>query len=499
MNKPLFEEGFSRNLTRKKTLVVTVAATALAMLLITWAWMTYTGGDEAKKPLYWVSQMDPDYRSSAPGKCPHGMDLIPVYAEDLAAFNAGPGVVQIAPEVQNQLGVRKVIVESGSLKQVLRTYGRVMPDPDRIIKLSPRVTGWVDILFVTTVGEPVKRGQPLYALYSPQLVDAQERFLEVSKGRDPTQTLKAEGELRALKMDDIAIAQLKNDGAAQQRVIFYAPSDGMVDMLKISEGSYVEPGDMLMAIGAMENVLIELDVFESQASLIQPRQALTFTTPAYPGLVWQGEIDYVYPGLDKKMRTLRFRARVDNAKMLLLPHMQVQAFIALPERKPAILVPRQAIIHIGQQDRAVLDMGEGRFKSVAVTLGESNSEKVEVLDGLQEGDVVVASAHFLIDSESSKTSDFKRMEARDEAASQYPPTWVNAVIKEIDLEERKFRLQHEAIQDWKMPGMTMDFKVVDELNMQSFKVDDRVRVRIADGEPLFQVLDIQPLESGKNP
>lgn len=443
-----------------------------------------------RKPLYWVSQMDPNYRSSAPGKCPHGMDLIPIYAENLTAHNDDPGVVRISAEVQQQMGVRKAQVEFGTLKKALRVYGRVVADPTLVSKITPRVKGWVDLLFVHAPGELVKRGQPLFALYSPELIAAQESFLKALATGNKSAILRSEAELYALNMDDLAIAQLKNDGVPQRSVIFRAPKDGMVDVLKIREGDYVRPREMMLAVGSMENVWLELEVFESQASLIKPGQALTFTTPAHPGIVWEAEIDSLYPHLESSSRSQRFRAKIENIRMLLRPNMQVEALIILPAREPALLVPHSAVINLGAENRVVLDMGEGRFKSVHVVVGESNSEQIEIFEGLQEHDTVVASAHFLIDSESSRTSDFLRMTPLTENAD-FLPTWVNATIKDIQLEERIISLQHERVDDWNMPAMTMDFKVAEDIDMQWLKNGLRVRARIAVGDPLLQILAIQ--------
>lgn len=482
----------------RRNILVIFGLLALISLLLFVA-VQWRGERAERNALYWVSQMDPNYRSSAPGLCPHGMELIPVYAEDLTGFDADPGVVRIAPQVQQQMGVRRAPVEVGQLQQTLRVYGRVVPDAELVQKISPRVKGWVEMLFVHASGESVKRGQPLYALYSPELVQAQEAYLQAFKSRNSSAMLQAEATLRALHMDDLAIAQLKNDGVPQRRVIFRARKDGMVDMLNVSEGDYVRPKDQLMMVASMERVWLDLEIFESQASQLKTGQALRFTAPAYPGLVWEAEIVAIYPDVDKKSRALRFRAAIDNTRMLLRPNMQVEAIVALNKRKPALLVPRSAIIDLGEQQRVVLDAGDGHFKSVRVTPGESNGEQVEILEGLQEGDVVVTSAHFLIDSESSKTTDFLRMEPIIVATPEYPPTWVAATIKEIQREERILRLQHDAVTDWKMPGMTMNFKVVDGVDMRLLKPNQRVQVQIADGDPLFQVMAIKPENSGAAP
>lgn len=488
---PIFELKIGQKLFNYKKVFLLV----VVLVLISFFWLKGSGGGTGKQPLYWVAPMDSNYRRDGPGQSPMGMDLVPVYEE---VSGGGPGIVNISPEIQNQLGVRTVKVGFGSLKQSLRSYGRIIFDRTLVSKLSPRVSGWVDMLFVETEGEAVRQGQPLYSLYSPELIKAQEKYLEVlGKGSD-LQILEAEDDLRVLKVDDLIIARLKDEGVVQQSVIFHAPKDGVLGLLEIGEDYYVEPGKPMLAIGSLESVWVELDVFESQAGLIKPRQFLTFTTPSYPGLIWEGEVDYIYPALEVKSQSLRFRAKIENSKMMLKPNMQVQAFITLPRRASAILVPRQSVISLGHQDRVILNLGEGRFKSVGVVLGESNSDWIEVMDGLEEDDEVVTSAHFLIDSESSKTSDFNRMIALEPAEPQYSSTWVKATLKEVNLEERTLRLQHERIEAWKMPSMTMNFKVVDGVDISNLKIDEQLRVQVADGDPLFQVTLITRLEAESN-
>lgn len=478
-------------LTKRHTYWIVLLALG-AIIFLSWR-QFFTSHEATRQPLYWVAPMDPDYRRDAPGKSPMGMDLIPVYEEDAPA-NTEAGVVKITPQVQNQLGVRTQEVKRKALKLHLRTYGRVNFDRNLVVKLSPRVTGWVDMLFASTEGEAVKRGQPLFALYSPELIRTQEEYLAALTQNNQTNIRKAESGLRALKMDDAAIDQLKTERVAQQSVIFRAPKDGVVGMLNVTEGDYVEPGDPLMAIGSLENVWVEMDIFESQASLIKPRQLISLTTPSYPSLTWEGEVDYIYPALSSREQSLRFRSEIDNPQMRLKPNMHIQGVIALADREAAIVVPRQAVIDLGEQQRVVLELGSGSFKSVEVTVGHSNANEIEVLQGLEEGDRIVTSAHFLIDSESSKKSDFQRMlQPAAEAQSKYPPTWVKATIKEVALQERQLRLQHEYIDAWKMPGMTMNFQASDELRIHDLKPGDRVTVKVTDGDPLFQVIDVKRL------
>ncbi|HEY6528493.1 MAG TPA: efflux RND transporter periplasmic adaptor subunit [Cellvibrionaceae bacterium] len=464
----------------------------LIVLVASLTWFNSPRAPAAPKPLYWVSSMDPNYRSDKPGKCPHGMDLIPVYAESNSAQNTA-GLIKINSAVQNQLGVRKVKVALGILNQRLRTWGRVVADPTLVMQINPRTAGWVDMLFVASEGESVKRGQPLFSFYSPQLIEAQEQFLAASKLSE-AQKLRAQSHLKALMMDDIAIETLKTQGVAQQSVIFHAPKDGVVDMLKARENAYIVPGQMVMAVGSMEQVWVLLDVFASQGNLILPRQAISLISASLPGKVWDGEVDVIAPELDAKSRNLRVRTSLANPNMQLRPNMLMEGLINLPARKPALLVSRQAVIQLENQTKLVMDVGDGTFKSVNVVLGESNNDLIEVLDGVEEGDIIVTSAQFLIDAESSKSSDFKRMQS-PATASQYPPTWVAATITEVFPNEHKVQLEHEAIKAWQMPGMTMNFKLAQGLDLQNFKLGDKVRVKIVDGSPLFEIIELQPADA----
>lgn len=477
------------SLLKKLNLKILIGLVTLSLAFIFTIFIFFLNkGSEQNKPLYWVAPMDPNFRRDGPGKSPMGMDLVPVYEESSEASE--PGVVKLSSQLQNQLGVRTETVEEGRLNQTLRTYGRVAFDQTLVSKLSPRVEGWVDMLFVSVEGESVKRGQPVYALYSKELVDAQQQYLNALSSATSSTIRKVEDELRALNVDDQVIEQIKRERVVQRSVVFYAPKDGVVGMLKVSEDDFVEPGDLVMSIGSLETVWAELNIFASQVSLIQPRQLITLSTPSYPGVTWDAEVDYIYPALNSQERSLLFRANIENPMMQLKPNMHLQGFIQLDERELALLIPRQTVIDLGDQTRVVLALGEGKFKSVEVVLGETDNEYVEVIEGLEEGDKIVSSAHFLIDSESSKTSDFRRMLSVEDDAPKYPVTWVGATIKEIDLVQRKIRLNHDYIEDWKMPSMTMNFQASDEFEFKGLSVGQRVEVKIADGEPLFMVQDV---------
>ncbi|MEH6515901.1 MAG: efflux RND transporter periplasmic adaptor subunit [Halioglobus sp.] len=395
-----------------KTLFL-VGTAAMVGALAALIWQSQTGAHDmqgakrvaVKEPLYWVAPMDSNYRRDIAGKSPMGMDLVPVYATD----DDAPGIVKISPEVVNNLGVRTAVAKMQSMQADIRTVGYVQYDQDNLVHIHPRVEGWIEKLYVKAEGNPVLEGQPLYDLYSPQLVNAQEELV-LALRRDSSRLVEAaEDRLLALQLSKDFVNRLKRDKKVQQTVTFTAPQSGVVDNLNIREGFFVGPKTTLMSIGALDNVWVEAEVFERQAASLEEGLPVTMGLDYLPGKQWTGRVDYVYPSLDEKTRTLRVRLRFSNEGGELRPNMFAQVIIHADGGGETLVVPREALIRTGEQDRVVLALGEGRFKSIAVRSGRYSSEYAEILDGLDPGDTVVASAQFLLDSESSRTSDFKRM------------------------------------------------------------------------------------------
>jgi Cu(I)/Ag(I) efflux system membrane fusion protein len=369
----------------------------------------------AREPLYWVAPMDPTYRRDGPGKSPMGMDLVPVYADAAGGGAAGAGTIRISPEVANNLGVRTAQAGYAALPTAIRTVGYVQYDEDRLVHIHPRVEGWIEKLYVKASGDPVEAGQPLYDLYSPQLVNAQEELLLALKRDNPRLVDASVERLLALQLSADNIARLRRDRTVRQNVTFRAPQGGVVDNLNIREGFFVMPGTTLMSIGVLEDVWVEAEVFERQGPLVAVGLPVTMTLDYLPGREWQGRVDYVYPSLDEKNRTLRVRLRFANADRVLKPNMFVQVVIQADPVEHALVVPREAVIRTGSQDRVVLALGGGRFRSTAVELGRVDEQNAQILGGISADDTVVVSAQFLLDSESSKNADLARMEAGDGA------------------------------------------------------------------------------------
>ena len=363
-----------------------------------------------KKPLYWVAPMDPNYRREKPGRSPMGMDLIPVYENDSDSTMRSPGTIFISPDVVNNLGVRTSLAQRRPLRTKITTVGYVQYDEDQLVHVHPRVEGWIEKLHVKAAGDPVEKGQALYELYSPQLVNAQEELVLATNRNNARLITAAEERLKALQIDETLIEALKRGGSVEQRLTFYAPQTGVVDNLNIREGFFVKPGTTLMSVGTLDKVWVEAEVFERQAVLVEVGLPVTMTLDYLPGQRWLGKVNYVYPALDPKTRTVRVRLRFANPEGLLKPNMFAQIAIHATAGDDVLVIPKEAVIRTGEQDRVVVALGEGRFKSVTVELGRLNEKFAEIRHGLKEGEPVVTSAQFLLDSESSKTSDFRRMD-----------------------------------------------------------------------------------------
>ncbi len=435
-----------------------------------------TTASAEKKPMYWVAPMDANYRRDKPGKSPMGMDLVPVYDDGGKGPDEGPGTIRISSDVINNLGVRTSTAGYKSLHTEINTVGYVTYDEDKLVHIHPRVEGWVEKLYVKAIGDPVKKNQPLYDIYSPELVNAQEELLLALDRKNSRLISAAQNRLKALQLPKFAIEQLKKTKKVQPNITFYAPQNGVIENLKIREGFFVKPGSTLMSIGDLSEVWVEAEVFERQAGQVKTGTPITMTLDYMPGKKWQGQVDYIYPTLDAKTRTVKVRLRFKNEDGEFKPNMFAQIAIHTTGEENALLIPKEALIRTGNQDRVVLALGEGSFKSVAVRVGRFDSESVEILEGLSDGEKIVTSAQFLLDSESSKSSDFKRMNHADtegdsSASDEVEPSsvWVSAQIQSLMADHKMLTLTHDAIPEWGWPEMTMDFIATDSVDFSQLK------------------------------
>ena len=297
-------------------------------------------------------------RRDAPGKSPMGMDLVPVYADQV---DSQPGSLSIDPTVVNNLGVRTADSEGGELPRRIETVGYVGYDEDTVQHVHTRVDGWIEKLATKSSGDPVQKGQLLFELYSPTLVNAQEEYLTALRSNNKLLQTASRDRLEALGMDASEIARLRKERTVCQRVRVYAEADGVIAHLGVREGIYVTPATEIMSVAELDKVWVLAEVFERQAGWVKAGQTATVELDYLPGKRWRGVVDYVYPELDPKTRTLKVRLRFDNAARVAAEHVRAGC-----HRRRGIRRCRsraaEAVIRGGAINRVVVALGDGRFQ-----------------------------------------------------------------------------------------------------------------------------------------
>ncbi|GIC79470.1 efflux RND transporter periplasmic adaptor subunit [Moritella sp. F3] len=402
---------------------------------------TATQATAAQEPLYWVAPMDANYRRDKPGQSPMGMDLIPVYEDATTASDAG--LVTISSRVENNLGVRTQTAQRRPFAMQINTVGMLEFNQDSLWQINSRVSGWVDQLYINNTGEYVTKGQPLLTLYSPELIKAQEELLNTLRIGNKTLITSAKHRLSALGINQAQIKLLTRTQKVIQNVTISAPESGYITELAIREGAYITPSAQIIEAGLLTEIWLQAEVFESQAGQVQVGDKAKMQVDSFPGQTWLGEVDYIYPELNAATRTLKVRVKIANPDEQLKPNMFATLTLSSQQQADSIQVPREAIIRSGTFDRIVLAKGNGQYQSIKITLGRESAGYVEVLAGLKDGDDVVTSAQFLLDSESSLTADFSRIG---------PPTTSNNTNMAMD----HSKMDHNAMAGMDHSSMNMD-------------------------------------------
>jgi Cu(I)/Ag(I) efflux system membrane fusion protein/cobalt-zinc-cadmium efflux system membrane fusion protein len=364
-------------------------------------------------PLHWRAPMDTSFVRDAPGKSPMGMDLLPVCPVGTDAGTDG-GILIDAATIQN-MGVRTTHVERRDLARSVRAVGRVAYDERRVTHVHTKVQGWVETLFVDFVGQEVKRGQPLLEIYSPELVATQEELLLAARYRESTKVspfddVRGGGESlfdatkRRLALWDIPerdVRRLLETGEVKRTLTLYAPASGVVTRLGVRTGMEIQQNSNLYTIADISRVWVLADIYEFELPWLALGQDARIELSYLRGEAMRGELTYIAPFLDPKTRTAEVRVELDNADKTLKPEMFGSVVIAGAPRTAVLAIPAEAVIRSGTRTIAIVALGSGRFEPRDVAIGlDSGDGWLEVLSGLDEGEEVVVSSQFLIDSES---------------------------------------------------------------------------------------------------
>lgn len=355
-----------------------------------------------RQVLYWYDPMRPEVHFDAPGRSPFmDMDLVPMYADQVDSNGAG---VAVAPEVQQTLGVRIGRVERDTVRPRLRATAKVRADQDSRWMLYSRAAGWIERLHVHNVGDPVRAGQILAEIYSPDLVQAQEEML-LSGATAPA----AAERLRRLGIAEADIEAVRKAGQSRRRLPLRSPVSGSLADIRLHRDGRVQPDQPLLEIVARDSVWVEARLFPGQAGWLgEPIQA-RLRLPGRSGTQWHVEQGYLYPLADPVSQTQSLRFVLSESTGRLPPGIWLEAELTGAARENVLLVPAEAVIRTGDGDRVVTALPDNRFEPVEVRLGQRYGDRLEIMEGLAEGDSVVISGQFLLDSEAELRAGFRRL------------------------------------------------------------------------------------------
>jgi RND family efflux transporter MFP subunit len=368
-----------------------------------------------RKILYYRNPMDPSVTSPTPAKDSMGMDYLPVYADgqEESGFVEGFASVTIGSQGLRLAGVQTAVAKRGTLSRATRTVGLVTPDETRIHHVHTKTSGWVEKLYVNFTGQQVRKGQPILALYSPELLATQEEFLraraaaaEFSHSSLPEVRSGGEDLLRAarrrLELFDAPaslIATLEKTGKPQRTVSLFAPVSGYVTAKEVFEGQEIEPGMELFTITDLSRAWVEAEFYENEAHLLRIGQKARVSLPFDPHVLREGRVTYIYPTLDPASRTLKVRLEFANPDLALKPGMYADIQADLDSHE-GIVVPDSSLIDTGDRQIVFVQRQDGLFEPRQVHIMTRSGGEVLVLQGVEEGETVVIRANFLIDSES---------------------------------------------------------------------------------------------------
>nr|WP_260851625.1 efflux RND transporter periplasmic adaptor subunit [Denitromonas ohlonensis] len=412
-----------------------------------------------RKILYYRNPMGLPDTSPEPKKDSMGMDYIPVYADDAPDDS---GAVAVSPARLQTLGVKTARAQMQTLDAALRAVGRVEINERAIHDVSPRFEGWIERLYVNASGDPVKRGQALFSVYSPELVSARkeveiaEKLVKGPGASDPVARDSAQRLLGAAR-ERLRHWQVAAGGGSASNITFNSPANGVVLEKKAVEGMRFAPGMAIYRIADLSSVWVIADVYEQDLARVRVGQPATVRVEAFPDRIFDAKVTYLYPTLNVATRTTPVRLELDNRDGLLRPGMFSHVELADGGAKPRLTVPRSALIDTGERQVVLRVAGEGRFTPQPVRVGQRGRDHIEILEGIADGDEVVVAANFLIDAESNLKAALSAFAAPEQAKPAAKTYEAVGSIDALDAASNSVSMNHDPIPALQWPAMTMDF------------------------------------------
>lgn len=479
-----------------------------------------------RKLLFYRNPMGLPDTSPVPKKDPMGMDYIPVYEGEPDDDPASAKQIKVSTEKIQKLGVRTEAAQLRVLDKIVRAAGRIEPDERRIYVISPKFEGYVERLHVNVTGQPVSKGQPLFEVYSPELVSAQREYVIAVQG---VESLKGAGDqaqegmkqladssLLRLKNWDISQEQIKalaKSGDVRRTLTFRSPVSGIVTEKKALQGMRFMPGEALYQVADLSAIWVVADVFEQDIGQVRTGAKAKVRINAYPDKVFEGSVTYVYPTVNAETRTVPVRVELPNPEQLLKPSMFAQVELPVGAKGEVVTVPTSAVIDSGTRRIVLIQAKEGRFEPREVKLGQRSDNYVEVLSGVKDGELVVVAANFLIDAESNLQAAIGGFGDASHGSKPGAPAHENAAnqatkpgtvghqaegtVEGFDTKTGVLTLNHGPVASLKWPSMTMDFQVATPALLSGLKPGATVAFEFVERQPGEWVVTRIKLVAGK--
>jgi Cu(I)/Ag(I) efflux system membrane fusion protein len=450
-------------------------------------------GTDGRKVLYWHDPMVPGPRFDKPGKSPFmDMQLVPVYADT----DPTAGGVKISPGVQQNLGIRYGTVRRAEISSSFDAIGAVQFDERLNVAVQTRVAGYVERLSVRAPMERVRKGQALATIFAPEWLGPQNELLALQRaGVSPDLIAAARDRMRAMSIPPELIRQSEKTGSAQARFVLTAPASGVIVELGAREGVAVTPGMTLFRIAGLQKVWAVAEVPEVQAVRLVPGQKVKAALQADASQSFDGELKEILPEVSSSTRTLKARFEVDNAQGKLTPGMLLRLQVS-GATSTRLVVPSEAVIRTGRRAVVIVRKDTGAFEPRDVSLGADLGDDIEVLQGLAEGEQVVASGQFLIDSEARLRSVLGSMASTTTAAAAAAAGASHRAEGKVEsVETDAITISHGPVASLKWPAMTMGFSKPAPDAYPDVKPGDQVRFEFKEGGPMgYQLLSMQRLQ-----
>ncbi|MFM0124564.1 MULTISPECIES: efflux RND transporter periplasmic adaptor subunit [Paraburkholderia] len=477
----------------------TTGSTAVA---VTSATGEKTDPKTGRKVLYWHDPMVPNQHFDKPGKSPFmDMQLEPVYADE-----GGASGIKIDPGLQQNLGIRYATVRRQDTVDDFDAIGTTQFDESKADVVQSRVTGYIDHLYASAPMQRVTKGAPIASLFVPDWLAPQEEYLALKRGgMDDGMLAASRTRMRAMSIPDGVIAGLDRTGKAQTHITLSSPETGVLTELNVRDGAMVSPGQTLAKVSGLNRLWLVVEVPEALALQVQPGMSVDAVFAGDPARHFTGRIREILPGISTSSRTLQARLEIDNADFRLTPGMLMRARIGAAKTVSRLLVPSEAVITTGKRSVVIVRNSDGRLQPVSVTVGNDAGDDTEVSGGLTEGQQVVASGQFLIDSEASLKSVLPKLEATAPTgasapapapASAAPPTYdTTGKVEKVTPGDITFSHQPVPALGW--GAMTMSFGKPSPTAFPDVKPGQTVHFVFRQSDDGYQLTKVEPVGGAK--